>query len=70
MQATLQGFEASSLGAIVYSLQIGPVSEVEAILLLKCERPHSHIHSFIHTCMRSLVGSLGQVGSGRTSLSF
>lgn len=35
MQATPQGFEASSLGAIVEFLQIGPVSEVQAILLLK-----------------------------------
>lgn len=35
MQATAQGFEASSLGAIVEFLQIGPVSEVQAILLLK-----------------------------------
>lgn len=64
MQASPQGFEASSLGAIVESLPIGPVSEVQAILLLKWEHPYSHIHSFIHACMRSLVGP------GRTSLSF
>lgn len=64
MQVTPQGFEASPLGAIVESLQIGPVSELQAILLLKWEHPYSHIHSFIHTCMHSLIEP------GRTSLSF
>ena len=35
MQATAQGFEASSLGAIVEFLQIGPVSEVYEYFSLK-----------------------------------